>query len=429
MSNIKGVIVKKGTVGANVENNDGVSGFMSNAPAIAPATGIIGITLATTYLFKSVKEAEDHGINAAYDTDNDVHVYRHITEFFRMAGEGNKLYFMACDPAKDMATMLADHGEDFLVNADSEIRYLMINYNVPDAYAPTPVNGLEPIVSAAIPAAQTLATWAFDNNRPCNVFIEGRGISGLVTALQDLRDIKVGEIVQENENVSLIVGQDYTYADSLTGQHQKIADIGTFTGTKARILVSANPGEVGDEGDENNLDISDAAQQIWLVAGLSDHTKLVDREADLQQLNDKGYIFGLSYVGITGYRWNDDPTCTPIKIDAKSNMNAHTIGLGATQNKLARLVRTALLPVVKSTVPVDTTTGKLTPGMVKYFEGIANGPFFQMQGNGEISGGEAKVDPDSDLLAGDKNLIVAFNYVPTGQVGQVTGTINIKKTL
>jgi hypothetical protein len=430
MSNLRGVIITKGKVGANVENLDGVSALLTNAPAIAQSGDNLGIALATVKEIKSPNDAENLGINEAYDLANDVRLYRHITEFYRMAGEGTKLYIMLADPTKDMATMLSDHGEALLNGADGEIRYLSVTYNPPSTYAPIYVDGLEEVVGNAIPAAQTLADWAFAHDCPINVFIEGRGINGTAAATQDLREMIVSEVVKEYGYVSVICSQDWNYAETLTGEAQKFADVGTFMGTKAGIKVNDNPGEVGEEGDEDSLDISDPVREIWLTAGLSNHTKIKEiDDTDLQTYNDKGYIFAISYTGFAGYRWNDDHVCAPIIIDADNNQNIHSIAIGATLNKLARLIRKNLLPKVKSTVPVDTETGKLTPGMVKYFEGFANEAFIEMLKAGEISGGGAIVDPNADLKSGDKELPVTFNMVDTATLGQISAKINVKKSL
>jgi len=429
MGSLRGVIVEKGSVGANVENLDGVSALLINAPAIAPATGITGIVLATVYLLEKHKDAEDHGINAAYDSANDVLVYRHISEFYRMAGDGTKLYIMFCDPAKDMETMMTDHGHALIAGADGNIRYLAVGYNTPALYAPAYVNGLEEVVLDAIPVAQTLADWAFTTDRPIHVILEGRGVNGLVASMQDLRAIEVEAVVVEYNNVSLCIGQDWDYADALAGEYQNYADIGTLLGTKASIPVNFNIGEVGEDGVDDNLDLSDTKLLTWLTAGLSNHSKISAVEDDLATYDEKGYIFGISYTGFSGYRWNDDHVCAPIVIDANDNMNIHTMALSATLNKLARLIRKYLLPKVKATVPADTKTGKLTIGMIKYFEGIGNRAFNEMLSAGELSGGKTIVNPNSDLLTGDKNLITSFIMVPTGVVGQINATINIRKTL
>ena len=191
----------------------------------------------------------------------------------------------------------------------------------------------------------------------------------------------------------------------------------------ARIAVNQNIGEV------ETLDLSDAKKLKWLTAGLSNHVKMTAAEADLSQYDDKGYVFAMSYTGITGYRWNNDHVCAPEIVDEDGFLNENTIALGLTMGKAARELRKRLLPKVKTVVPVDTETGRLSTGMVKYFEGIGNGAFDGMAGRGEISGGETIVDPTSDLLIGDKELKVSFIVVPTGTIGEIAGTINLKTSL
>lgn len=429
MSNLRGVLISKGDVGVSVRNLDGVSALLINAPAIAPAEGVIGITHGEVYELNRLKDALDYGINAAYDADNDVMVYRHISEFYRIAGDGTKLFIMLCDVAKDMATMISDHGHALVAGAKGEIRLLAVGYCPAENYAPVHVDGLEPIVFAAISEAQLLHDWSFDTDRPLNVIIEGRGITGLAAAIQNVRDIQVGGITTEYNNVSLCIGQDWDYAEGLAGAAKKMADIGTLLGTLARISVNNDPGEVGEEGDSTNLNLTNTKKLVWISAGLSNHQKITAVEDDLQTYNDKGYIFGISYTGVTGYRWNEGHVCAPVVVDDEDNMNVHSIPLGRTQNKLSRLIRKYLLPKVKSTVLVDTATGKLPTGMVKYFEGIGNKAFDELLSAGEISGGNTTVDPNSDLLSGDKELVCGFTMVPTGIVGQVSATVKVKKTL
>ena len=171
MSKLRGVIINKGAVGTNVENLDGCTGLLINAPAIAAvADGITGVVVGNVYMIKSVKEAEDMGIDAAYDDANRVRAYRHISEFYRMAGEGTKLYFMFCTTTKDLDGIITDHGKALINGADGEIRYLMVGYNPVTGYTPTYVNGLETTVSDAIPAAQTLADYCWENDKPIHEF-------------------------------------------------------------------------------------------------------------------------------------------------------------------------------------------------------------------------------------------------------------------
>lgn len=417
----RGVAINKGTVGANVENLDGCSAILCNGVAVAPSVGVLGVVLGQTYLLKKVKDAEALGINAAYDTANSVRVYRHITEFYRMAGEGTKLYICIGAQTKTPTQLITDYAHLMVAFAKGDIAYFGVAYNPVNAtYTPTYVDGLEADIRSVIPTAQELHDWSWDTDRPLNVFIEARGIKRPAVSMLDLKGIIVSTVLQYYNNVTLCCGQDWDYAETLTGNAQKYADLGTLLGTKASIQVNQNIGEV------ETLDISDSKKLVWVQAGLSDHTKIVDDETELDTLDEKGYVFGISYTGIAGYRWNDDHVCAAEVIDENENMNVNTIAHGATLNKAARKLRQKLLPKVKTTVPVDPATGKLPTGMVKYYEGIGNTAFAEM--SGEISSGETIVDPASDLMSGDKTLLVSFNVVPTGCIGSITGTINLKKS-
>lgn len=420
---MRGVIINKGTTGANIENLDGCSGLLLNGVAVAASEGILGVVLGDTYQLEKVKDAEDLGINAAYDTTNNVRVYRHITEFYRMAGEGTKLYICVCAQTKTPAVMMTDHAHNMISEANGEIRYLAIGYNPAVGYTATYVDGLETAVREAIDDAQLLADWAWDTDRPLHVLIEGRGINGSAVSMISLKEIEVLNALQYYTNVSVCIGQDWDFAESLTGHGRNFADVGTLLGSRAKLPCNRNIGEV------ETMDISNAKKLIWVNAGLSNHTKIANVEADLATLDEKGYIFGISYTGISGYRWNNDHVCAAEVVDADGFMNESTIAYGATLGKAARLLRQKLLPKVKTTVPVDTATGLLPTGMVKYFEGIGNSALADMIAAGEISGGATTVDASSNLLSGDKVLKVSFVIVPTGTINEIVGTINLKNSL
>jgi hypothetical protein len=58
-------------------------------------------------------------------------------------------------------------------------------------------------------------------------------------------------------------------------------------------------------------------------------------------------------------------------------------------------------------------------------ETIGDNIFTDMKNAVEISSGKTTVDPNSDLLVA-KELKVAFNIQPTGVLGFLNGTINLK---
>lgn len=423
MGNLKGVDIRRGAIGPAVNgDNDAICGLLANGPAVAAAAGVVGIAIGETAKLTSVADAEALGINEAYDTTNKVRVYRHISEFFRICGEGT-LYLMLYSGTPSDAFGIS-YGKRMIADSNGEIRVLGIAYNPDENYSPTNVNGIDDNVYAAIAAGQLFYDWTYDTFRPCQIILEGRGYAAATSASAlDLRNITVGGAVLEAFKVSVCIGQDWDYAETQNAVGKKFADVGTMLGSIALRPVNHNIGEV--EGG----DISSAKRGIWVTAGLSNHNKITAEESALETLDTKGYIFAISYTGRSGYYWNNDHTCTPVIQDKDGYFNEYTISYGRTHDKAVRELRTALLPQVKSTQPVDPSTGKLPQAIVGYFDAIGDEVFARMSQHGEITQGKTTTDPDSDLLTIPRELKVSFVLVPTGQIDTIKGTINLKTSI
>ena len=420
---MRGVTINKGTVGASATFADNVCGLLLNGPAVAASGNITGLVNGTVYKITNVAAAVAMGIDAAYDSANKVRVYRHISEFFRMAGEGSTLYFAIGAVAKNMKNLIEELGQTLIVAANGDISYIGVAFNPPTGYTPVALDGMEQAVRDSIAPAQALHEWSWNSDRPVNLFLEGRGLSATGSAAIDLRSITVGAVVLKATHVSICIGQDWDYAETQDTNGKLFADVGTMLGTKASISCNRNIGEV------ESLNLSDAVNGIWLNSGLSNHSKIWTVDAQLSDYDTKGYVFGVTYTGISGVRWNGDHVCSPATVDHNGYMSISTIGQGATINKAARLLRGRLMPKIKSTVPVDSKTGLLPAGMVKYFENIGDEAFGQMAKAGEVSDGKSFVDPTSNLLTGSKALNVSFVVVPTASINAIVGTITLKTSI
>jgi len=418
----KGVIISRGTLGADVSaKTDNISGILANGPAVVAdaGNGIIGIAVGEAVKITGIADAKAHGIDADYDEDNDVRVFRHIDEFYRMAGEGTVLWLMLYTGVPTDA--LGDtYAKKLIAAAAGEIRQLAIAYNPAALYEATFVDGLEEDVYDAIPAAQVLYDWTFSTFRPCQMILEGRGFNAAnATAALNLRAIEVSSVVVGYNKVTLCIGQDWDYAETQDAIGKKMADVGTLLGSIASLPVHRNIGEV------ETMNLTNTSKSKWLVAGLSNHEKIVNWEDYIEALDAKGYVFAMSYTGYDGKYWNDDHTCTPIIVDENGNMNESSISYGRTHDKAVRILRSSLLPKVKSTQPVDRATGKLPKSIVAYFESIGDSAF-EKKMRGEISYGKTTVDATSNLLVAPKELKCSFVVVPQGQIGIIQGTINLK---
>lgn len=425
MGSLKGVNIQRGTIGASViQGADAITGLLATGVAVEAdvANGISGIALGQTVKLTSLTDAEAYGINEAYDSTNSLSVYRHVSEFYRICPNAT-LYLMLYSGNME-AAFAEEYAKKLIVDANGEIRILGIA-NTPTEEATEYLNGFPEDVFGSIQLGQQLYDWAFSTFRPCQVILEGRdfNVANAASAL-DLRNITINDQVLEAFKVSVCIAQDWKFADELDPIRKKMADLGTMLGSIAKKAVNENIGEV--EGGN----LVDVTNNKWLVAGLSNHQTVAGWDSQLEALDSKGYVFAISYTGIAGYYWNNDHTCTPIKKDKEGYFNEYTISYGRTHDKAVRDLRTCLLPKVKSTQPVDPSTGKLPQALVTYFERLADDDVFNtMAAEGLITAGKTTVDPNSDLLISPRELKVSFVLVPTGQIDEIKGTINLKTSI
>lgn len=424
---LNAVKIIKGQVGANAGSGTLISGLILNGVATDD------LDLDTSYKLLSVTDAAGLGITAAYDADNEVNVFRHIDEYFRMCKQMGILSPVLWIMVVSQDTMPEDilgisddavFAQKMIIDAGGDIRQLGVAFNPANDYADAHTDGINNDIYSALLVAQAFHQWTYETFRPCQVLIEGRSMNGAAVSWLDLRAIPNGDDKYQFTNVSLVIGQDYGYAESLGWElGKKYADVGNVLGLVAGLDVNQNIGEI-----ETAL-ISDAVRQKFNQAGISSHILIKDIESSWETIDAKGYIFPVKYTGVSGYRWNDDHTCTPVVIDDDNRMNEHQIALGRAVNEVVRSLRIVLLPEVKKTHQVDEQTGKLPIGVVKYFEGLGNDVILDYKNQRIISGGSTTVDPDSDLLRGEKALNVSFQVIPTGTVGVINGIINLKTSI
>lgn len=408
---LRGVTLKEGRIGANVAGDSREFGLICNGVSVQDKA-----QLNTTYKLLRPSDAEAIGITEEYDITNKVRVFRHISEFYRRAGEGRALHLRLIAQSFKPAEMI-ESAKILAVEAEGKISDLAFGYNPAAGYQETMTDGFNSDVRAAIQPLQQFAVWTDDKDMPLHTILEGRTLADDVSGAIDLRALKVGDVALEATKVTIVFGQDWVYADRLDDLGKKFADVGTFLGVIASQAWNRNPGEV----ETQNL--TDATLGVWTIGGLSNHKKYSEVFESLETLNDKGYVFPIKYQGLTGYWWNDGHVCAPIILDAQGNMNQHMIYYSHTMDESKRNLRRVYLPKVKK--PVQLENGKLPTGMVGYYNAIGDQEFERLAGNELISEGKTYTDADSDLLIA-KVLNIDFGVVPTGCINEILGTINLK---
>lgn len=408
MANLKGVDIQKGKLGANrLTNEDAVSGIIVGAVATSALPLDKPVTVYNLY------DLEKLGITEEYDNANDVVVFHHLYEFYQQAGDGTPLHVMLTSKDASMSDVL-ESSKTLLAHARGEIRQLAVAMN--PSTEPTMLNGLPEDVYNAIADAQALYDWSYENHMPCQIFLEGYAYGGGANSAADLRDL---ENDLHADKVTLVIGQDWLYAESRTGQRQKYAAVGTALGVCSRARVYENI------GDNEQFNLTDPLRKRWIEPGLSSHQSNTEAYQDLQTLETKGYVFGVTYPGLAGVRWNNDHVATPIIVDVDNSMNEFTVAYGRVADKAVRELRKAYLPKVKTTWNVDKSTGKLSKGTLVALEDVGDRVFNDMIARGEITYGKAIVDKDSDLLV-ERVLYVNYKIVPKGVIGEIKGTLNLK---
>jgi hypothetical protein len=373
------VIIEKnrGGLGRRSPSADMVSAIVMNGIAV---TGKIG--LGEVHELRSVKDAEALGLDAAYDTTNNVLVFERINRYF-MRNPSGELHIMLVAQSVTLAQMCdkaLDYGKKLLKGLKGRVRHIAFARNPATGYTPTLTGGLDADVLAAIAKAQELHDDEFLKFRYANFFIEGRSFNGTPASATNLRSLNA-------ENVSVVIGAD-PEVSGRAALFNGYAAVEEFLGMVSKAAVSQNVGELIPEF---NLTYGGT----WRQSGLSSNLNLDSyQDTALDQLHEKGYIFAEAVADVDGFYWNDTHTCTLDTSDYAYVENNSTV------NKMIREVRRAILPKVKSRFRVDPDSGEMEASTRMAFEADAREAMKPMEEAGDLSGGrDAYIEPGQNLLS------------------------------
>lgn len=345
---------------------------------IGGAVAATGLALKVAAELLSIDDAEALGITAAYDDTNDILAHHHIDEFFRVSPDGN-LFVILDDNTltnAEVKTILKDHPEIKLVGYVRNAALAPVDF---DAY----VSGYQTMVDEL----------EAENRIVSSVLVEGVEFSDatLISAYADLRAIGA-------RKVSVVISQD-PIIRAVKAAHETYASIGTALGAISARRVNENLGSVDIENKPaafkgtRDYPLTDKARQRWLSAVLQsgvDFNSLSNN--DITALNDAGYIFVGFYNGYAGYFFNDSHTCEEAASDYSRIENNRV------WDKAAGIIRTTLLPRVKSNLPKDPDTGFIRVIAAKEMEALAKKELDAvMEAPGEISGSSVYIDPQQEL--------------------------------
>lgn len=364
-----------------------------------------GLALNTTSdELNSAADAEALGIDATYDTTNDVLVYHHIKEFFRMAPSAKLRIRLVAQGTTLTAMCLSSntHVQKLIDDANGELRRVGVVLNPATGYTPTLTGGLDGDVLTAIDNAKLLAEAAFAQKKFVEILIEGRQFNGTVAGATNLRTKLTGD-------VQVVILQDPAVA-ATDALHAKYAAVGTTLGVRAASLPHEDAGYVakfnlqGDNDEYSSVAISSGA----LVSTLSD--------IDLASLTAKGYMLGRTYPGVAGVYFDSNPTCDAITSDFAFAQQTAVI------NEAARYLYKALFPRMNSPVLINPDNGQIEPGVAKEIEAEGYSSLDPLATMGSISGRDVFVDPNQDIQTTGE-LVVQFSIIAVGTARSITAKI------
>lgn len=410
------IIKTNGNLGRQAPNEDGYSALCMNGVAVSGKAA-----LNTVYELNNLNDAEALGLDRAYDIANAVLVWHRIREFFRLAPNG-KLFIMLVGQSVTLTQMALKTTVNGLAKLLRDpkcaglVRQAAIARNPASGYSPvdgdSSLDGdvltvaAGPVYSGAIINAQALAAEEETLKRPVTIFVEGRGFNGTTGDAIDLHLLNAGQ-------VATTIAQDADVA-ALNALFANYASVECLLGMAARRAVNESVGWIADGNLQSQADgifVRPALSSGSLLSTYSDVPN-----GDFDTLDDKGYIFPKTETGYPGVFFNKGFTCV-----AETN-DYSRIELNRTMQKAIRITRVTLVPEINRTIPVNATTGKMTPGICQYFEEKVENALDVMLQNGEVSGKSAYVDPNQNVIS-TSNVVVRISITPTGTAETITAYI------
>jgi len=326
-----------------------ITSIADAAIATAVNNGGKGVVITAVY------EAELLGIDEKYDTDHNSKLYDGIVDFFRIAPEAT-LYLFSSTITADVVSF---------INQNKEIKGYGLNVTY---------NTDTPNVAGVVAAHQVIVN---------DLASENRLIDFVMVGFDQLNDFSIDLFELQAPQVSVCIA-----CEDASG---KVSVLTALAGLAVR-KVSENLGSVDIERKprtkRGRLDytLTDTLLSRWINAYLPNGQSVeAINKATLNSIINKGYILVASYEGYAGFFFENSYTCTDRSSDYAYIENNRV------WNKSARIIRSTLLPRVKSKVKKDPTTGFIASTTVGYWEGLLNTALEQLIADDDISGFDVSI--------------------------------------
>lgn len=368
----------------------------------------------------SLDDAEKLGINA-YDADATGDdgastallagiPYYHIKHFFTMAGGTGRLFIAFADCSKNWNAIIdmqkASNGiiSQFGVWTEQKIWKKMDSSA--NQYTISLVGDLESI-------AEQMAN---DYHAPSYIVLSGNS-SKVTTASGDSSSIVFSEIadaIVDARYVSVLLSQamstDVKKMQASLTSTTPVGVVGLVLGALTQASVGESIAWVQKFDIVNyvpavEMGFGDSTIENGVIKNATSYSALTKYQLD--QLDEKGYIFMRTYEGREGHVYfTKDRSC--------SSGDYCTIARNRAINKSRRLVREALLPYVNSPVKVDPSTGNLSSAQITIYKNLLTDALSAMATAEEISSVGTITVPASQNILKTKILTFSYTLIPLG---------------
>lgn len=376
----EGPIINKGSgLDRKAANKDRVIMLVCGGVATA------GLALNEPIRIVSLAQAEAKGINAAYDAANEIRVYDHLKEIYRLAPTAEVVVAITERPTTNFSWFEEDGVVEKLLRKPvaKDVKYVFTAWNPEATFSlPASYTGLPNAVIDEIPKAQLLINRFFKEKRYLDgIMLDGFTANDLGANAQDLRE-------NNAPNISVCVAlDDFSKNASIKG-----ASIGATAGMYCARKIHENLGSVEVQNPppafkgQENYPLDNGIR--WANAYLIDGTLIDDLPMNVQKdLANKGYVFAGSFADYPGIYLSGDPTACSLQNDFAY------ITHNCVWNKAAREVRKAMIPKIRSVLKKDPTTGYLKPTTAEALAQRGQKPLDGMVASGECSAAKISINP------------------------------------
>lgn len=371
-----------GLLGAVGAMADGVVGLISTAVAVSQTINGNATTtfaLNTPYKITKLDDLIEKGINSA-STGANANLYKCVKEFYDEAPVGSELWIMGVADTMTVDKMVdkteVNGALKLLRAANGDIRVLIVKVTDASGYSATVTHAIDAKVETAITKAQQLGEEiTAANYAPIFTILEGRHYSGVPTNLPALNE-------GDDNRVAVLIGDTVTNSDG--------AAVGLLAGRIAAIPVQRSIGRVRSG--------SIGATKMYIGSATAEN-------GDPATINDKGFICPRTFVGKSGYYWNDDKLATSPTDDYALIPRRRTI------DKAYRIAYQTLVNEINNEVPV-TDDGKIAPPYVKSVQTAVESAIINLmtsEGNLGVDPSDPKdmgvqcyINPDQNIVATSK---------------------------